>query len=273
MLRRTASAAAAETNSFTELQTTVGGLVGVAAIDTGTGKFVGHWPDSRFAMCSTFKWLLAAQCLALSDKGELKLNEPLKLREADLLDYAPAAKASLKKGSMTVADCCKAMVEISDNTAANLVLARLGGPAAFTAFCRSIGDDRTRLDRNEPSLNTNFTGDQRDTTTPRAMAQILQKILLSDGVLSLPARDTLIGWMVASKTGLDRLRGGLPKDWKVGDKTGTGNGGAVNDVAIAWPPDRAPIVIASYLTGSKADLATLNNAHAEVARMAVKLLA
>ncbi len=273
MLPQAAIAAAAQTNPFTDLQTTVGGLVGVAALDTGTGKFVGHWPDSRFAMCSTFKWLLAAQCLSLSDKGELRLNEQLKFTASDLLDYAPAAKASLEKGAMTVADCCKAMVEISDNTAANLVLARLGGPPAFTAFCRSIGDERTRLDRNEPSLNTNFAGDQRDTTTPRAMAQTLRKVLLTGDVLSLPARDTLIGWMVASKTGLDRLRAGLPRDWKVGDKTGTGTGGAINDVAIVWPPGRAPIVIAAYLIGSTADVAALNNVHAEVARMVMKLLA
>lgn len=264
--------AAAASNPFTDLQTSVGGLVGVGAIDTGSGKFVGHWPDMRFAMCSTFKWLLAAQCLSLSEKGELKLAEPLKLTDADVLEYAPAAKAALPKGAMTVVECCQAMVEISDNTAANLVLARIGGPAALTAFCRAIGDDKTRLDRTEPSLNTNFAGDQRDTTTPRAMAETL-KTLLTGNVLSLPSRDTLIGWMVASKTGLSRLRAGLPKDWKAGDKTGTGAGGAINDVAIAWPPGRPPIVIAAYLSGSPADAATLNGVHVQIAKLAVELLA
>ncbi len=264
--------AAAPSNPFTDLQNAFGGLIGVGAIDTGSGKFVGHWPDMRFAMCSTFKWLLSAQCLSLSEKGELKLGEPLKLTEADLLEYAPAAKAALPKGAMTVAECCQAMVEISDNTAANLVLTRIGGPAAFTAFCRSIGDEKTRLDRTEPSLNTNFAGDQRDTTTPRAMAETLKTILAGD-VLSRPSRDTLIGWMVSSKTGLARLRAGLPKDWKAGDKTGTGAGGAINDVAIAWPPGRAPIVIAAYLSGSPADTATLNGAHAQIARIVLELLA
>lgn len=264
--------AAAPSNPFTDLQAAFGGVVGVGAIDTGSGKFVGHWPDMRFAMCSTFKWVLAAQCLSLSDKGALKLGESLKLTPADLLEYAPAAKAALAKGAMTLAECCQAMVEISDNTAANLVLARLGGPAAFTDFCRSIGDEKTRLDRNEPSLNTNFAGDQRDTTTPRAMAETL-KTVLTGNVLALPSRDTLIGWMVASKTGLTRLRAGLPKDWKAGDKTGTGANGAINDVAIAWPPGRAPIVIAAYLSGSPADTATLNGAHAQIARLAVELLA
>ncbi len=262
---------AAEPNPFTTLQTRVGGVVGVGAFDTGTGKFVGHWPDMRFAMCSTFKWLLAAQCLAAAEAGALKLDEKLAFTEADLLEYAPVAKANLAAGAMTVAALCQAAVEVSDNTAANLLLARTGGPEAFTAFCRGFGDTVTRLDRNEPSLNTNFGGDRRDTTTPRAMAQTLQKVLLGD-VLSRPSRDTLIGWMTASRTGLERLRAGLPKDWKAGDKTGTGLRGAVNDVAIAWPPGRAPIVIACYLSGSSADPATLNAAHAEVAGLVVKLL-
>lgn len=264
-------ALAAEPNLFTTLQTKVGGVVGLGAFDTGAGKFVGHWPDMRFAMCSTFKWLLAAQCLAAAEAGTLKLDEKLPFTEADLLEYAPVVKANLPAGAMTVAALCQATVEVSDNSAANLLLARTGGPEAFTAFCRSFGDTATRLDRNEPSLNTNFAGDRRDTTTPRAMAQTLQKVLVGD-VLTRPSRDTLIGWMVASKTGLQRLRAGLPKDWKAGDKTGTGMRGAINDVAIAWPPGRAPIVIACYLSGSSADLATLNAAHAEAAALVVKLL-
>lgn len=264
--------ALAQVSPFDAIEARIGGRVGVAAINTATGAGLFHRADERFAMCSTFKWLLAAQCLSLSEKGELKLAEPLKLTDADVLEYAPAAKAALPKGAMTVVECCQAMVEISDNTAANLVLARIGGPAALTAFCRAIGDDKTRLDRTEPSLNTNFAGDQRDTTTPRAMAETL-KTLLTGNVLSLPSRDTLIGWMVASKTGLSRLRAGLPKDWKAGDKTGTGAGGAINDVAIAWPPGRPPIVIAAYLSGSPADAATLNGVHVQIAKLAVELLA
>ena len=267
------AAPAAQTNPFTDLQSTVGGLVGVAAIDTGSGKFVGHWPDMRFAMCSTFKWLLAAQCLVLADKGDIRLDEALKLTAADLLDYAPVAKVSLAKGVMTVAESCRAMVEVSDNTAANLVLARLGGPESFTAFCRAVGDERTRLDRNEPSLNTNLAGDERDTTTPRAMARTLARVLTTHDVLSASSREALIGWMAASKTGLDRLRAGLPSGWKAADKTGTGARGAVNDVAVVWPPGRPPVVIAAYLTGSPADLASLAAVHAEIARLTVKLLA
>lgn len=263
--------AAAAPNPFALIQNGIGGLVGVAAVDTATGRLVGHWPDMRFALCSTFKWLLAARALALADAGELALDEMLAFGAADLLEHAPAVKANVARGRMPVADLCKAMVEVSDNTAANLVLARTGGPPGFTAFCRSFGDAVTRLDRTEPALNTNFNGDPRDTTTPRAMAEALRRVLAGD-VLAPASRARLIGWMVASDTGRARLRAGLPAGWTAGDKTGTGARGAVNDVAIAWPPGRPPVVIAAYLSGAHADAPALEAAHAEIARTAVRLL-
>lgn len=265
------AARAAESNPLTQLESMIGGRLGVAAIDTANGKFVGHWPDLRFAMCSTFKWLLVAQVLSQVDAGALTLDEELVFTDADLLSYAPVAKANVGKGRMSLAGLCAAVAEVSDNTAANLLLARFGGPQGFTAFCRGIGDTVTRLDRNEPRLNTNFDGDVRDTTSPRAMAETMRKVLVGD-VLSPASRDRLIDWMANAKTGLDRLRAGLPKDWKVGDKTGSGERGAINNVAIAWPPGRPPIIIAAYLSGSRATLETLNATHAEIARTVVRLL-
>lgn len=82
----------------------------------------------------------------------------------------------------------------------------------------------------------------------------------------------LIGWMVESPTGRERLRAGMPADWRVGDKTGTWNGehNATNDVAIAWPPNRAPIIIAAYLSANTVDAAARNAAHAEIARIIVE---
>jgi beta-lactamase class A len=160
---------------------------------------------------------------------------------------------------------CNAAVTVSDNTAANLLLNRIGGPEELTAFLRQCGDKVTRLDRNEPELNTNLPGDERDTTTPRAMAKTMNTILLGD-VLSASNRDQLIQWLRDAKTGLGRLRGGLPSDWIAGDKTGTGVNGAANDVAIAWPPGRKPILIASYLSGSAASPEDLNAAHVAIAR-------
>jgi beta-lactamase class A len=140
----------------------------------------------------------------------------------------------------------------------------VGGPPGFTEFLRQCGDTVTRLDRKEPELNTNLPGDERDTTTPRAMAHTMQTILLGDDVLSAASRERLIGWMKQATTGLARLRAGLPEDWIAGDKTGTGANGAANDVAIAWPPGRKPILIASYLSASGASSDALNAAHARI---------
>jgi beta-lactamase class A len=168
---------------------------------------------------------------------------------------------------MTVEELCEAIIVVSDNAAANLLLVPAGGPAGFTHFLRSSGDAVTRLDRTEPQLNENVAGDQRDTTTPDAMARTMRRLLMEDDVLNLASRERLINWLIACRTGRERLRAGLPTDWRAGDKTGAGMNGAVNDVVIAWPPERPPILIACYLSDSTADAATLNAAHAEIARI------
>jgi beta-lactamase class A len=155
------------------------------------------------------------------------------------------------------------VVEVSDNTAANALLKLVGGPAGLTNYLRGLGDPTTRLDRIELALNSNLPGDPRDTTTPNAMAATMGKILVGDA-LSPAARARLTGWMKNCRTGLSRLRAGLPPDWVVGDKTGTGENGAVVDDAVASPPKRAPILIASYLSGSQGSIEALEAAHAMI---------
>jgi beta-lactamase class A len=257
-------AAAGEEFAFANLENKVGGRVGVLAIDTGDEKQIWYRADERFAMCSTFKWLLAACVLEGVDRGEIDLEERLEYTEEDLLEYAPVARAHLARGALPVEALCAAAVSISDNTAANLLLERIGGPAALTAFLRRCGDEVTRLDRYEPELNTNIPGDPRDTTTPRAMAETMRTILLGN-VLVDESRARLQQWLKETKTGLTRLRAGLPPDWVAGDKTGTGVNGAANDVAIAWPPGRPPILIAAYLSDSSARPDVLNVAHEAIA--------
>lgn len=249
-----------------EIEARAGGRLGFFAIDTGSGRQLAHRPDERFAMCSTFKWVLSAAVLARVDRSELSLAEPVPYGAADLLEHAPRARAHLAEGSMSVEALAEAAVTVSDNTAANLLLAKIGGPAGFTRFVRALGDDVTRLDRNEPGLNDNEPGDPRDTTSPRAMASSMRRVLCGD-VLSTASRERLLGWLRACETGKDRLRAGLPAGWIAGDKTGSGRRGAVNDVAIAVPPGRAPILVAAYLSDGDADLATLVAAHAEVGRL------
>jgi beta-lactamase class A len=232
--------------TFARIEADSGGRLGVGVLDTGTGELVGHREDERFPMCSTFKCLCAAAILFRVDAGKEQLARRIPVTSADLLDYAPVTKQHVGD-DMTVAELCEAAVTLSDNTAANLLLASMGGPSAVTQYARAIGDNVTRLDRTEPSLNTAEAGDERDTTTPQAMARNLQTLTLGVALLP-PSRDQLNAWLIGCKTGDARLRAGLPKNWRVGDKTGTGAHGTANDIAVVWPKDRAPVMITAYLT-------------------------
>jgi beta-lactamase class A len=254
---------------FAAIEARIGGRVGVAAWNTGTDAWLGHRMQERFAMCSTFKWLLAAAQLNLARGGGPQLGERVRFDESDLLDYAPVAREHLARGWMTIEECCSASVVMSDNTAANLLLEVQMGPEGLTRFLRSHGDAITRLDRNEPTLNENLPGDERDTTTPEAMARILNRFVGDDSVLLPADRDRIRIWMIESPTGRERLRAGLPSNWRVGDKTGTSGAthNATNDVAFVWPPNRLPIVIACYLSDSTVEPAARNEAHAEIARI------
>jgi beta-lactamase class A len=268
---RVAAVPAGAQQSIAEIEARVGGRVGVFALDTGNGRQLAYRPDERFAMCSTFKWVLAAAVLARVDRAELSLPERVAYGKEDLLEHAPATREHVAEGSMTVDALAEAAVTVSDNTAANLLLAKIGGPAGFTQLVRSLGDPVTRLDRNEGSLNSNEPGDPRDTTSPRAMVGLMRRVLCGD-VLSPAGRERLLGWLRACKTGQNRLRAGLPQGWTAGDKTGSGARGSVNDVAIAWPPGRAPILVAAYTSDSEAGLDALCAAHADVGRVVAREL-
>ena len=222
-----------------------GGRLGVAILDTATGRRINHRGEERFALCSTFKWLLAAQVLARVDAGEESLERRVVVPEADLVSWSPVTTDRTGAPGMTVAELCEAAVTMSDNTAANLLLATVGGPGGFTAFLRTLGDEWTRLDRIETALNSAIPGDPRDTTTPAAMLRDLQAVLLGDA-LQAASRERLVGWLVGNRTGDARLRAGLPADWRVGEKTGSGGHASHNDVGIAWPPGRAPLLVAAY---------------------------
>lgn len=223
-------------------------------------------------MCSTFKLLAVSAMLARVDRGHERLDRRVAYGPRDLLDYAPVTKAHVHDGSLSVGALCAAAIEVSDNTAANLLLRELGGPAAVTRFARSLGDPVTRLDRTEPDLNTAIPGDPRDTTSPRAMARDLQAVGLGSG-LSAASRTRLSGWLAHCATGADRLRAGIPSTWRAGDKTGSGAHGTANDVAMLTPPSRAPIIVAAYLTGATISSDARDALLANVARLVVKAFA
>ena len=258
-------------NQIAAIEARVGGRIGVAALDTGSGKRLNYRAEERFPMCSTFKFLAAAAVLKRVDEKQDQLDRFVSYDAKDILEYAPVTKAHLKEGGMTLGALCEAAIEQSDNTAGNLLLDAVGGPAGVTNFARSLGDQVTRLDRKEPDLNSAIPGDDRDTTTPGSMLADMTRILNGD-VLSRSSRRQLEDWLQQNKTGTAMIRAGVPTDWIIGDKTGRGANGATNDIAIIRPPDRAPMLLAIYSVGSTEPANDRAAAIAEVAKIVAESL-
>lgn len=252
------------------LERRYGGRLGVAILDSAGDNLVAHRGDERFAMTSTFKFVAAAFVLARVDRGEESLARRIVYAREDLVTYSPVTEKHAGDGGLTVGEVCDAAVTLSDNTAGNLLLDSFGGPAGLTAYARSLGDDVTRLDRRETALNEAAPGDPRDTTTPAAMLGVLRQTVLGTA-LSAPSRAQLAAWLVANKTGDERLRAGVPRGWRVGDRTGSGGNNATNDIAVIWPPGRAPIVVAAYYAEARASAAERNAVLAEVGRLAASI--
>lgn len=247
------------------IETRSGGRLGFAALDSQDGRFSSWRGEERFALSSTFKFLLAAAVLMRADTRQEQLERAVNVPAAGLVDWSPDTERHAG-GSMTVWSLCKAAVTRSDNTAANLLLGTLDGPDGFTRLMREAGDRVTRLDRIEPALNEAAPGDPRDSTTPAAMLGAMNRFLLGD--LLLPAsRKRLTGLLLANTTGDKRIRAGLPAGWQAGDKTGTGGNGAVSDLAILYPPGRAPVLVAAYFQDSLRPRADLDVLHAELGRL------
>jgi len=236
-----------------ELEKRSGGRLGCAFLNTATGSVIGHRADERFPMCSTFKASAAAFVLERVDRGAERLDRRIVYSARDILPNSPVTKPHVGGKGLPISELCRAAITVSDNTAANLLLASFGGPAALTNFWRSIGDPVTRLDRKEPELNEGAPGDPKDTASPAATVENFRKFVLGE-VLSRASREMFSKWLIANTTGDARLRAGLPHDWRVGDKTGTGGHETSNDIAVIWPPNRKPFVVAAYLTqGSTSD--------------------
>lgn len=258
-------------NGLAALEGGFGGRLGVYALDTGSGAAVSHRADERFLMASTSKAFIVATVLRRAADDPGLLDRMIRYDRGALLEYAPVTTRNVDAG-MTVADLCHAAITVSDNTAANLLFDVVGGPPAVTAFVRGLGDQVTRSDRPEPELNvTTGPGDERDTTTPAAVLGSLRAVTLGDG-LDAAGRDRLVGWMLATTTGDAAIRAGVPAGWRVGDKTGTGAQGERNDIAVLWPPDRAPIVLAVYTAPADPEAEPSDATIAEATRAVVAAL-
>jgi len=243
-----------------------GGRIGVAAINMANGERLEYRSSERFALCSTFKLPLVAAVLSRIDEGKEKLNRLITFSQIDILEYAPITKEHLGNGKMSIAELGAAAIQYSDNTAANLLLQSIGGPEAFIRYVRSLGDKVTRLDRTEPTLNTNLPDDPCDTTTPSAMRNTMQKLLVGNA-LSPQSREQLNAWLIGNTTGGKKLRAGMNPIWKIGDKTGSGKNGASSDIAIVWPTNKKPFLITVYYTGAESSVDKQSEVIAEVGRL------
>ena len=239
------------TRALADGETALGARLGAMIIDTETERRWGQRADERFPMCSTFKALASGALLKRVDAGSESLNRRIRFEAGEVVEYSPVTKARAGGEGMTLADLCEAALTKSDNTAGNIILRAIGGPPAIGIFARTLGDEVTRLDRWETELNRAEPGDVRDTTTPAAMASNLFALALG-GALSEHSRAQFVAWLVTNTTGSAKLRAGLQRDWRVGDKTGGGDHGAMADIAVLWPPNRKPLVAAIYMTDTAA---------------------
>ncbi|MBU1254666.1 MAG: class A beta-lactamase [Alphaproteobacteria bacterium] len=230
------------------LEAETGGELGVFALDTRTGLGFGHRQTERFGHCSSFKASLAAMVLQLDADGTISADEHVRWTREQLMSVSPFTTRRLEEGA-SLRELAEFTQKYSDNAAANILLAKLGGPQALTAFWRSMGDEISRLDRTEPELNQVPRGELRDTTTPRAMATTLARMLYGGG-LAAEASEQLMLWMHDTPTGLRRVRAGLPEGWRAGDKTGTSTWPGMRslyvDIGFIEPPGRAPLTFATY---------------------------
>lgn len=245
--------------------------VGFYKHDLHTREAMAYQADYRFALSSTFKLFACGALLMQVDKGESSLVDSVDIRDFEIVPYSPAINeyVSTKRFQVTLGAACGMMLSVSDNTAANIVLAEIGGPKGFTAFMRSIGDRVTRLDRWETELNEALPGDPRDTTTPRAIGESLESLILGD-VLSESSRADLRLWLSRHRVADDLFRAALPSSWSIEDRTGAGGHGSRAIVAIVYPPQRKPIVAALFIRGTTADLTRRDEAIARVGKAIVE---
>ncbi|MHA8113909.1 class A beta-lactamase [Kosakonia cowanii] len=239
--------------------------IGIAVIDTASGKSVSYRGDERFPLNSTHKALLCGALLSKVDRGEFALSDTTQFSKETLVDYSPVTSKFVEPKSMSWQQVCSAAIEYSDNTAANLVAQKLGGPQKVTAWFAGLGDNVTRLDRKEPELNSAVPGDLQDTTTPLAVSRTLEKLTLGDA-LKPESRAQLVQWMKDDKVADALLRASLPSGWKIGDKTGAGAHGSRSIISVVWPKKGQPIIVSVYITQTEATLAQSNDAIARIGK-------
>ncbi|KAA6405572.1 class A beta-lactamase [Candidatus Tokpelaia sp.] len=246
--------------------------IGIAVLDKAGGIIAAWRAYEHFPLNSTYKPLLCAALLHKVDKGALDLSDKVRFDKSRLVSYSPVTQNFITPAAMDWRQLCRAAVEFSDNTAANLILAALGGPGEFNRFLRNMGDNITQLDHFEPDLNHIKPGDKRDSTMPVAIGRTLQQLVFGD-ILQPQSRRQLTQWLLNDKVADELLRSVLPPQWKIADKTGAGDYGSRSIISIIWPQKREPLLIAIYITATKASIAQTNAAIARIGKKIFTILA
>ena len=251
--------------SIQKIEQALGGRVGVSWYDENSSRQWHYRGDEAFPLTSTFKAFACAALLARVDAKQEDLQRQVAIQKQELITYSPVTEKFTGK-TLSTADLCAAAVTLSDNTAGNLVLESIGGPAGFTRFMQALGDQKTVLSRWEPDLNEATPGDTRDTTSPNAAVQSL-RTLVSGDALSQDSRQTLIGWLRDDQVADQLIRSYLPESWIIGDKTGAGGYGSRAIIAVIWPPQKKPIYLAIYLTQTDASMEKRNQALVDISKL------
>ncbi|WP_327093444.1 class A beta-lactamase [Nocardia vinacea] len=228
------------TAHFAELERRFDARLGIFAVATGSETTVAYRADERFAFCSTFKAFAAAAVLSRNPLSHLDTR--VGFTREDIRSISPITQDRVESG-MTIGELCDAAVRYSDGTAGNLLLDDIGGTAGFTDYLRGLGDQVGRMDNYEPELNNVVPGNDSDTTTPSAIAADFRTLILGS-VLPDDKRAFLTDWLERNVTGAKRIKAAIPDGWTVANKTGTGNYGRANDIAIVTPPARPPLLLA-----------------------------
>ncbi|TDF38556.1 class A beta-lactamase [Alteromonadaceae bacterium M269] len=247
------------------LEEQYGGSFGLSILDVETQKQFSINGDMRFPMMSTFKSLACAKLLHDAENGKQSLKATHLIQKQDIVTYSPVMKKKVGD-EIALIDACAVTMKTSDNAAANIVLSETGGPADLTSFMRAMGDKITRLDRYETELNSAIAGDERDTSTPNAMTKAYYQLLYGD-VLSEASESQLTDWLKSNEVGGSLLRSVLPNGWSIGDRTGAGENGSRGIVAVVWPQDRSPFIVAIYMTQTSASFKERNQAIADIGRV------
>ncbi|MBY4784744.1 class A beta-lactamase [Burkholderia dolosa] len=258
-------------SALAALEQASNGRLGVAALDTSNGTRIAHHARQRFPLCGTYAVVAAAAMLARASLDASLLPRRILYRRYEIVSGSPVTESHVDTG-MTIAQLCVAMLQAGDKGAGNLLMGVLGGPQAVTSFARESGDTTFRLDHWEPELNRAVPDDERDTSTPVAMVDTLQRLLLGETVLHEPQRTQLTEWLTDSARGTPGIAAGVPPGWRVAGKTGAGGYGTTTDVAVVWPPSRAPLVMAVSFTQPRADAAARADVVASAARIAAGAL-